>query len=174
MGGLDVDPKKYGEEPLPSTRMACKESDQVECELVRRAVRDRKPVLAICRGIQVMNVASGGTLHQHIPLLDLAVQHGSASEGSEYRYVNDTYHTLRVEQDSRFFTIVGKQTLEVNSGHHQCLKDVASEFRVAGRAECGTVEVIEHINPDYFSFAVQCHPEYPGESFLEEAFLCVS
>jgi putative glutamine amidotransferase len=129
--------------------------DMTELTLLRTAADDGKPMLGICRGAQVMNVALGGTLFTHIPdQLKGALDH---SYPGELRRV--LVHPVNVSEESRSAEIFGETLLNVNSLHHQGLKDIAPRLRVAGHAPDGLVEVVEI--PDHpYAIAVQWHPEW--------------
>ena len=122
-------------------------------ELIREAVKQGKPILAICRGMQVVNVTYGGTLYQDIPSqYDTEIQH--------HRIVKDLeiYHETNLEPDSYLANVLGEwQAIKVNSSHHQSVKDLAEGFRIVGRAPDGTVEAME--NKDASILCVQWHPE---------------
>lgn len=129
--------------------------DITELTLLRSAANDGKPILGICRGAQVMNVALGGTLYTHIiDQLPGAIDH---SYPGNMRMV--IVHPVNVDETTRSAEIFGETFLKVNSLHHQGLKDIAPPLRVAGHAPDGLVEVVEI--PDHpFAVAVQWHPEW--------------
>ncbi len=129
--------------------------DTTELALMRSAVNDGKPVLGICRGAQLMNVALGGTLYTHIiDQLPGALDHDYP--GNRRRTL---VHPVNVDETTRAAEIFGGTLLQVNSLHHQGLKDIASVLRAAGHAPDGLVEVVEI--PDHpFAVAVQWHPEW--------------
>ncbi|MFA7174380.1 MAG: gamma-glutamyl-gamma-aminobutyrate hydrolase family protein [Kiritimatiellia bacterium] len=154
-GGEDVDPLKwYGEEPLPALGGLAPERDSFDMALARLAVARDMPLLGICRGHQVINVAFGGTLYQDIP---------SQVKGTNVKHVQgalDYYgtHTVRVEQNSLLFKQVGTESIVVNSFHHQAVKDVAPGYKVTARSVDGVVEAMEKIGSDHV-YSVQFHPE---------------
>jgi putative glutamine amidotransferase len=129
--------------------------DSVELKLIHAAASDGKPFLGICRGCQVLNVALGGTLYTHIPdQLPDALDHDYPGN---MRTV--LVHEVKLEEGTHIAEIHGEPILNVNSLHHQGLKDIASSLRVAGYAPDGLVEAIEL--PDHpFGLAVQWHPEW--------------
>jgi putative glutamine amidotransferase len=129
--------------------------DTTEIGLMRTTVDDKKPLLGICRGAQVMNVALGGTLYTHIPdQLKGALDHDYPG------HLRQTIvHPVNVDEASRAAEIFGETLLHVNSLHHQGLKDIAPGLRVAGQAPDGLAEVVEL--PDHpYAVAVQWHPEW--------------
>ena len=158
-GGVDVDPAHYGEAPHPKLGEVNQDRDRVELILLRWALEDQKPVLAVCRGIQVLNVGAGGTLYQ-----DIEAQIPGAMRHSYHKIKPRTYraHTVSIEPDSRLAEMMGTQEAGVNSLHHQSVKDVAPGFRVTARAADGVIEGIERLN-GHFAVGVQWHPEALAE-----------
>jgi putative glutamine amidotransferase len=156
-GGGDVDPASYKAAPSDYIYGVDPVRDQAEFQIVRWAVEDDKPLLAICRGIQVLNVALGGTLIQHIPAeVKEALVHANLSDEWFYRLA----HEVTIAQDSKLYRALGINTerLSVNSLHHQGLGQVAPQLRVVARADDGVVEGVEL--PDRrFILGVQWHPE---------------
>ncbi len=154
-GGGDVDPRLYGEEPHPKLGDVDPERDRVELSLLRWAFADDLPVLAICRGIQMLNVAAGGTLYQ-----DIAIQCPWAMRHDYYRSRPRDYraHEVSIEPETRLFHLLGTPRVAVNSMHHQAVKDPAPGFRVSVRAEDGLIEGIESLE-HRFVVGVQWHPE---------------
>ena len=158
-GGVDVDPIHYGE---------IKQFDSVEIDAVRdrfelllmEAVADSgKPILGICRGVQLINVAFGGSLVQHMD------GHRQAEENTV------PTHTVCVEEDSKLYGIVQRKRILTNSCHHQAVKAVAPNFKITARAEDGTVEAIEHESRP-FLLGVQWHPEcfYKDQAHARKLF----
>jgi putative glutamine amidotransferase len=151
-GGVDVDPARYGAERHPTTNVN-DELDRLEFPLADLALQRGLPVLAICRGIQLLNVACGGTLWQDLPSerpTDLVHPQTNVSR-------DHLVHRLRLEPESRLAGILGERELPVNSFHHQALRDVGNGLRAVGWAEDGTIEAVE--GPGRFVIGVQCHPE---------------
>lgn len=152
-GGPDVDPELYHEKKLPECGKYIRYEDEYDMELIREAVKQGKPVLAICRGMQVVNVLFGGTLYQDIPAqVDTKIQH--------HRIVKDLeiYHEANLEPDSFLAKVLGEwKAIKVNSSHHQSVKDLAPGFKIVGCAPDGIVEAIE--NKDGSILCVQWHPE---------------
>jgi putative glutamine amidotransferase len=146
-GGYDVDPAEFGADPHPTT-VPAPDRDALELPLVRAAVERGTPVLGICRGIQVINVALGGDLNQHDPEHD----HYSTGESRQH-----TPHRVRVTEGSRIAEVLGAADVPVNSLHHQTLGTVAPGLRATGWSEDGAVEAVE--SPDGNVLAVQWHPE---------------
>jgi putative glutamine amidotransferase len=156
-GGGDVDPMLYGETPHRTFQPSEEGRDQYEMELTRAAAEAGLPIFAICRGMQVLNVALGGTLVQDIPsMVNGAVNHAV----NEPRFA--LAHEVWVGSGSQLDRLMGDkldgETCQVNSRHHQAVKDVAPGWDVSGTAPDGVIEAIEQPG-DQFRLAVQWHPE---------------
>ncbi|MBK7316060.1 gamma-glutamyl-gamma-aminobutyrate hydrolase family protein [Candidatus Villigracilis affinis] len=154
-GGGDVSLEYFNGSDHPRIGEVDKMRDTTEITLMRAAVNDGKPLLGICRGAQVMNVALGGTLYTHI--------HDQLKGALDHDYPGDLrrviVHPVNVDESTRSAEIFGETLLNVNSLHHQGLKDIAPSLRVAGHAPDGLVEVVEI--PDHpYAVAVQWHPEW--------------
>lgn len=155
-GGEDVDPARYGAVPHPKLGQPDVEQDDVEIALTRRAVGDGKPVLAICRGIQLLNVALGGTLYQDIPSeISHALNHSDSTERQDMSYLA---HPIAIEPGSYLAELLGATEVMVNTLHHQALRDVSLALKVTARAPDGVVEAVEAALPGWI-MGVQCHPE---------------
>lgn len=147
MGGGDVDPSLYGEEPHEKVYNVDIENDLFEIAALRWSVAHDKPVLAICRGHQVLNVALGGSLVQHL------------STAADHR---GKVHAVDLERDSRVARAIGSTTSNGYSWHHQAIKAVAPTLRVVGCASDDTVEAVEHRDARWI-VGVQWHPERTAE-----------
>lgn len=147
-GGGDVRPELYGLHDYDRTLLfePSDERDRFESELTRLAVGRGLPILAICRGIQVLNVALGGSLRYDIPGHRQTLPRPEPS------------HTVTVEPDSLLFSLTGCERLWVNSFHHQAVGRTAEGLRVTAAADDGTIEAIEGLNG--FLLGVQWHPEH--------------
>jgi putative glutamine amidotransferase len=158
-GGNDMDPATYGEAPHAALGSLNRDRDRVEMMLTQWALENQLPVLAVCRGIQVLNVSAGGTLYQ-----DITAQVRGAMQHQYHQLQPRNYraHVVAVEPDSRLFRLVGAPAVRVNSLHHQAVKDVASGFRITARATDGIIEGIERRN-GHFAVGVQWHPEALAE-----------
>jgi putative glutamine amidotransferase len=155
-GGGDVDPAIFGQAPHPKLGTIEPLRDQVELTLARLAIHDRKPVLGICRGIQLLNVALGGTLYQDIPAeLPEASDHYASSHVPGRAHMA---HQIMLEPGSWLAARLGTDQLPGNTFHHQALRDIAPGLLVTGRAPDGVIEAVEGAGPG-FVVGVQCHPE---------------
>jgi putative glutamine amidotransferase len=145
-GGPDLHPSTYGAEPAPELGPTEPEADTFELALARRAARRGMPILGICRGMQVMNVAAGGTLRQHLS------EHRQDVPGDR------TTHRVRVVRTSRLRALAGRATVEVNSFHHQAPDRLGDGLRLSARSVDGVIEGIEDPRA-HFHVGVQWHAE---------------
>lgn len=154
-GGEDVDPARYGAEAHPRLSTVHAGRDATELSLLDGARARRLPTLAICRGIQVMNVGLGGTLIQDIPS---QVPGALVHDGDGPR--SDRTHTVTLTPDSRLLCAVGRERITVNSFHHQSVEIPASDVVVTATAGDGVIEGIE-TKPDnpWWALGIQWHPE---------------
>jgi putative glutamine amidotransferase len=152
-GGPDIDPAAYDATPHERLGPTWRALDRAELALARAADARRLPILAICRGLQVLNVARGGTLHQHLPDVAAGQVDHRQSAAAEV-----TTHVVHVEGESRLAALVGPGSLEVNSFHHQAVEKLGSGLVVAAHAEDGTVEAVEAADRE-FTVGVQWHAE---------------
>jgi putative glutamine amidotransferase len=151
-GGPDLAPAHYGAAEHPELGPTEPELDRFELALARRAMARGVPVLAICRGMQVLNVARGGTLHQHLSDLGREIDHRQTTPGE------NATHEVELVRGSRLADLVGGLRLTVNSFHHQALDQLGRGLRVVGRAGDGTVEAVERPGAG-FVVGVQWHAE---------------
>lgn len=158
-GGVDVHPKEFGEEVEPFCGEIHPERDRVELQLVRWALASQTPILGICRGIQLLNVAAGGSLYQDIPAQVPGALHHSHRKGDPY---NLRVHSIQINPESILARAINRPEVQVNSLHHQSLKQIAPGFRTVARAPDGIVEGIEAEN-SHFALGVQFHPEWMVE-----------
>jgi putative glutamine amidotransferase len=152
-GGPDVEPKRYGADLRPDAKVYTNpELDELEFALLERAIPDDLPVLAICRGIQVLNVALGGTLWQ-----DINVE-GATTHDHDCPPRDSVVHGLDVEPGSLLARSIGAEHVLVNSLHHQAIRDVAPSLRAVGKTEDGLIEGVE-LPGHRFVVGIQAHPE---------------
>jgi len=174
-GGVDVDPARYGEPRAEYCGRVDPPRDAVEIELIRWAMADKKPILAVCRGIQVVNVALGGSLYQ-----DVSKQRPDAMKHDHFPTKENPardilVHTVESQRDSRLGEYLGASPVMVNSMHHQAIKQLARGLVVTATAPDGVIEAVEGANGQYL-VAVQWHPEElverdAGQRRLFESFI---
>lgn len=164
-GGGDIEPQHWGEEPHEKAYGFDKERDDFELQAIRKVVERDMPMLGICRGIQTINVAHGGSIIQDIPdQLPGSQEHRQQVEG---KMRNATSHTVAIkESDNLLYRIHGDTTMETNSFHHQSIKDIGKNLEVIATSEDGVIEAVW--NPRMtFGLAVQWHPEMLAEEYPE-------
>lgn len=155
-GGNDVDPQLYGQEPYPETVDVSPMRDQMEIRLMNLALEQQKPILAICRGMQLLNVVCGGSLDQHIKTdLKLASDHEISTRK---KTLVDLAHHLKVNPASKLAAIIHSNTIAANTHHHQAIHRLAGNLSVSARSEDGLIEAIESDEKAYV-IGIQCHPE---------------
>lgn len=152
-GGGDVDPFYFGEEPLPGCGEVDPRRDAFELELARGALRRRLPILGICRGLQVLNIAAGGDIYQ-----DIYRQVPGCLKHRQDAPRWAATHGVEVREGTRLARLLGTGSLRVNSFHHQAVRRVAPGLVVAACAPDGLIEALEGAGPD-FVLGVQWHPE---------------
>lgn len=175
-GGPDLEPGYYGERPIPELGTTIPEWDALEMALLRLALERGMPIFGICRGMQMLNVALGGTLYQDM-LSQLGadfLNHWQTTPKSQVT------HEVEVLDDSYLAKITDRQTVEVNSYHHQGIKGLADTLTVAARSVDGVIEAIESRDfSERWLVGVQWHPEgmrdtASGHRNLFEAYVCAA
>lgn len=152
-GGQDIEPALYGEEKLNSCEECMPERDSYEMKFLKLVLDCNKPVLGICRGIQVFNVLLGGSLYQDVPSqLGTAVKHRAEVVGEA------AMHTITVCGNTPLAKLTGDSVINVNSFHHQAIKMPAPGLEIMAKAEDGVVEAV-YLPEKSFAVAVQWHPE---------------
>lgn len=152
-GGWDVDPHHFGQEPRYKLRGIDPARDLFEIELVKIALKVGKPLFGICRGIQVLNIAAGGSIYQDIEgELEDTLRH--FQDGPRWWPT----HEVVIEPETTLYGIIGKRKLRVNSFHHQAIKKLAPNFKGSAQATDGIIEAIEKPGGK-FPLGVQWHPE---------------
>jgi putative glutamine amidotransferase len=156
-GGGDLDPALYHQAPHPALGQVDLDRDRTELEVARQALADGKPLLGVCRGAQVINVAQGGTLYQDLPSEFPGQLMRHAHPVSEFPRHHLAHH-VQVAEESLLARCLGAPIVQVNSRHHQAIKEVAPGLVVVARAPDGVIEGVEQ--PDHpFAVGVQWHPE---------------
>ena len=160
-GGIDMDPALYGEAPHPLCEQPDKELDEIEMRLAFWVLQEDVPALGVCRGMQILNVALGGTLYQDIPAQRPNSLHHS------HRHMSRDYlaHRVNVLPGSRAEQLLGPGPFMVNSLHHQAVHEPGQDVVISGTADDGVAEMLE-VRGRRFIIAAQIHPE---ELYLKES-----
>jgi putative glutamine amidotransferase len=154
-GGADIAPHEYHEQPIDNLNVVEPERDKTELALARWAYDDDLPTLGICRGQQLLNVALGGTLFQDLRHQGVTQVEHSDADG---RARTALTHKVRLDPDSRLAQLIDETSIDVNSLHHQAVKNIAAPLTITGKSEDGVIEALE--SPERrFLIAVQWHPE---------------
>ena len=154
-GGGDMDPACFGEAPHPTLYDVAPARDALETSVTQMALEKRTPLLAICRGIQVLNVALGGTLYQ-----DVGTEPGTQIQHSQKAPRDHTTHKVSVAPGSRLAKVLGADDIEVNSFHHQVIKALGHGLKPVAWAPDQLVEGVELDDNSRFVMGVQWHPEH--------------
>lgn len=152
-GGEDISPLLFGEEPIKETKNICYNRDRMELALFNQAYKKDLPVLGICRGLQLINTALDGTLYQDIN----SQIKDSLGHISTYN-IDGGYHSIKIKKDTILFDIFKEEKINVNSQHHQSIKDLGRNLRINALSSDGIVEGAESTNSK-FVLGVQFHPE---------------
>ncbi|OLN32983.1 gamma-glutamyl-gamma-aminobutyrate hydrolase family protein [Desulfosporosinus metallidurans] len=151
-GGYDINPQCYGEEPHQKLEFIFPQIDEHHLKVIELCKKFNKPLLGICRGMQIINVAYGGTLYQDLSYVDgCYIKHMQSSKR------NVSGHNVEIMKDSYLYNILGSKII-TNSFHHQCIKKIAPNFNVTAIAKDGIIEAIES-KEDNFILGIQWHPE---------------
>lgn len=170
-GGVDVDPRMYGELALTTCGMTTPNHDRMMISMVNKMIAANKPVLGICRGLQVLNVALGGTLYQ-----DIQTQCPGVHQHFQQTFRDELTHTVLAQEGSLLHRFFGKAEMGVNSLHHQVIKDLASDLVATAHSKTdGLIEAAEHKTARCV-FGVQWHPEelwqvHPEHKAIFEHFI---
>lgn len=169
-GGGDIDPTLFGEEPHPGLGEIIPERDEMEIKLVQWFIENKKPILGICRGCQILNIALGGDMIQ-----DFKGQKPDVIQHSQRAPRYHASHTIELKEGSLLHSIFGELQVKVNSYHHQAVRQPAPSLIASAHAKDGVVEAIESKQGD-FVVGVQWHPEcmtstYPEQKRLFQAFI---
>ncbi len=165
-GGVDINPKRYGEQPLRGMGEIDEDLDGMELNVAKMAFERDLPIFAICRGIQILNVALGGTLFQ-----DISVQIQNSILHNQKAPKSVLTHAVEIRQGTLLRSIIGKRRIWVNSKHHQAVKDVARGLQIDAETEDGIIEAMEHPEKR-FVLGVQWHPEgsYQKDAYSKKLF----
>lgn len=152
-GGADVSPALYGEDARTTIKATYPKRDEAEVAIAEKFIDNRKPILGICRGLQLLNVIFGGTLYQDLSEnLEVSVKHIQETAS------NHPIHVVEVKTDSYISSFLSDK-LYVNSFHHQIIRDLGKELRVSASSSDGVIEAIETVNDKRSVVAIQWHPE---------------
>ena len=158
-GGLDIHPQLYNQDVLISEPKFSKDYDNAEIYLMRKTLKDNKPILGICRGCQMLNIALGGTLYQ-----DLEVQKNTSLHIKKPLDWKSKIHDFAILKETKLDKILNLYNLtEVNSLHHQAVKDLGKGLRVSALAPDGVIECVELEDFNCFVMGIQAHPEVLSE-----------
>ncbi|MDI6879985.1 MAG: gamma-glutamyl-gamma-aminobutyrate hydrolase family protein [Desulfitobacteriaceae bacterium] len=163
-GGADIDPFFFGEPMLAATKEIDPERDEWEIALIQEFLRNDKPILGICRGMQVLNVAAGGSIYQ-----DISSRPGTWKHRQQAPSWYPT-HSVQIIPESKIVQVLNQQVLRVNSYHHQAVKDVAPGFKVNARSEDGIIEGIES-EDKLWVFGIQWHAETMWERDINQLMI---
>jgi len=152
-GGQDISPNLYAQKRSEMCGQCCRERDEMETMLFRMVYEQDKPLLGICRGIQCINVVMGGTLYQ-----DLSSEHPSDTEHHQMPPYDVPVHSVKIIGDSPLYKLLKKETLMVNSYHHQAIKTLAPKLSVMAVSEDSLVEAV-YVPNKKFIWGIQWHPE---------------
>lgn len=154
-GGYDIDPTLFGEEPHPGLGTIIPVRDAFELELMKRLLEMNKPILAVCRGSQILNIASGGDMYQDIYS---QVQGKDLLQHQQTAPKSHGSHFVHVSKESELYRLTEMEVLRVNSRHHQANRSVQDPIFISGKANDGIVEAIES-KSHTFALGLQWHPE---------------
>lgn len=175
-GGNDIEPKLYGQSPGIHTTDYSIRRDSSEVLLATWALADKKPILGICRGMQLVNALQGGTLYQHIPAdFPDAEDHHSSTKAKDLEHFA---HTLRIDPASQLRTILQADHIRTNTHHHQAIKGLGAGLKATAWAADGVIEAVEMADYPYM-IGVESHPESltraePGWKHLFNSFVAAS
>ena len=166
-GGADVDPARYGAPPHPAAGPFSAARDNAELDACQQALATGLPLLGICRGLQVINVALGGTLHQHLP--DLVGDDSHSPEQSAY-----PPHKVSVAPATQLAAILGRSEAAVPTHHHQAINQLGAGLVATAWTDDGVIEAVEFASPEQFMVAVQWHPEAGDDLSLFTALIAAA
>ena len=166
----DVDPALYHAPAHAKAAAPDKDLEQTDGALVNHAVAEHKPLLAICYGVQILNVLFGGSLIQHVSAEDESAELKTAIPHSlSEQKASDFVHPIRIEPGSRLAQLAGGAKADVNSSHHQAIKTLGRDLKITARAADGVIEAVERIGDGNWIMGVQWHPEKMAGDPLAEA-----
>ncbi|UOQ91972.1 gamma-glutamyl-gamma-aminobutyrate hydrolase family protein [Halobacillus shinanisalinarum] len=152
--GEDVDPNSYQAEPYPKIQKTNGKRDKLEIELVKNAQKQTKPILALCRGITMLNAALGGTVLQ-----DIETNNSNAINHYQQAARPEPTHEIQIDNQSRLYQIFNRSNIRVNSMHHQAIDQLAPNLKPVAFAPDGIIEAVEGVNGTSLLWGIQWHPE---------------
>ncbi|MDO8497149.1 MAG: gamma-glutamyl-gamma-aminobutyrate hydrolase family protein [bacterium] len=167
MGGADWNPSLYGETKGGKTQEPERGRDMMEQYILKKVLADKKPFLGICRGHQGLAIASGGKLIQHVADEFPSEKHDVENYDGLF---SGQKHEVVLDPSSRIAQLLGKEKINVNSGHHQAVREAGHNMKIVGESPAGVAEIIEHTDSSFFCYGVQCHPEADTNGDLERLF----
>lgn len=159
MGGADVDPSLYQAESHPYTKPTNPLRDTAEAQIIRLALSDKKPLLGICRGMQMVNVVLGGSLIQHLPDNTAEIHFPTSNQPSYDEVASDRGQVMLVQKGTRLAKIIGGGKHNVRCAHHQAVEKLGAGLAVNALSEQGIIEGLEGTDPSHFLLLIQSHPE---------------
>ena len=158
-GGDDIDPTFFNEEPIEGLRYIIRKRDMFEQKLIQKMLQQNKPIFAICRGVQILNIATGGDMYQHIygQIKKQLLQHEQCASR------NHPSHFITIKEGTILYEMMQKKRMKVNSFHHQANRKVKQPMIVSATASDGIIEAIESATHN-FVIGVQWHPEFLYET----------
>ena len=165
MGGIDINPKTYNQKLHNKTERISTKLDELEITLAKKAFSDSKPILGICRGSQILNVALGGTLYKH--LLDV---YGVDHSVETYEELGKNKTKINILPNTNLLDIAKTKTAAVLCGHHQSVNNLGRGLRVCAQDKNGVVEAIEGVKPAQFAIGIQAHIEMQHTKFTHSVF----
>jgi putative glutamine amidotransferase len=176
MGGSNINPQFYGEiaNKYPNLT-APKRADDTEIYIAKKALQDKKPILGICRGMQILNIACQGTLYQCMKELNLRNEkHALGGKYNEDLLTIMEDHKVHIKPDTIAHKELGTTEILTNSAHMQCIKKIGECLEISGVTSEGIIEIIEHTDKSFFCLGIQSHPEILEDSFFEPLFKAFS
>lgn len=165
-GGVDLDPHSYGEEPIKGLGQITPNRDEIEIKLCQQFFKLKKPIFGICRGIQLINVALGGSLYQ-----DIYSQRQNVLKHSQDAPSYHPTHKIHLIENTFIHSVFQKSEILVNSFHHQAIKNLAPVLKATAHSEDNVIEAVENTDMDSFVLGVQWHPERMFQKYREQARL---
>lgn len=157
IGGSDVSPHLYNEGPKRELHQVNPLRDEIEINILKKSIKKNKPILAVCRGMQLLNIYKGGTLYQDIYSDIEDVYNHSDRDGKKVIY----YHNIDIlDKESHLYKAFKSDDLLVNSFHHQAIKKLGIDLKIVAKSEDGIIEAVEHTK-DPMVMGIQFHPEFP-------------